>query len=56
MERVATPPLDGKILDSITRKVVLEILTQQNVKILEMPGFIEPNQFPCRIVYCLDHA
>ena len=34
---VLTPPLDGKILDSITRKVVLEILTQQNVKILESP-------------------
>ncbi len=34
---VLTPPLDGKILDSITRKVVLEILQQQNVKTLEIP-------------------
>ncbi|MGO9120949.1 MAG: aminotransferase class IV [Desulfomonilaceae bacterium] len=34
---VLTPPLDGKILDSITRKVVLEILQQQNIKILEIP-------------------
>ncbi len=32
---VLTPPLDGKILDSITRKVVLEILKQQNIKIFE---------------------
>ena len=34
---VLTPPLDGKILDSITRKVVLEILKQRNIKLLEIP-------------------
>ncbi len=34
---VLTPPLDGKILDSITRRVVLEIIKEANINIFETP-------------------
>jgi branched-subunit amino acid aminotransferase/4-amino-4-deoxychorismate lyase len=36
-QEVLTPPLDGKILDSITRRVVLEILKAQGIKLRQTP-------------------
>jgi branched-chain amino acid aminotransferase len=35
-----TPPLDGKILDSITRRVVLEILKAEGLELREAPIFL----------------
>ncbi len=36
-KEVLTPPLDGKILDSITRRVVLEILKSEGLALREAP-------------------
>lgn len=36
-QEVLTPPLDGKILDSITRRVVLEILKSEGLGLREAP-------------------
>ena len=37
---VVTPPLDGKILDSITRRVVLEILKAEGLELREEPALL----------------